>query len=254
MQQIAVISDIHGNLPALEAVLADCDRRGITRIFCLGDLAGKGPDGPRVVDRCRERCEVTVRGNWDEALATVQDAPWATWHQQHLGQERLAWLGALPFAHDLAMSGRRIRLVHASPQGVFHRVYQSGPIEPLLAMFDTTDQTDPAFVPDVVGYADIHTAFVRTFPGQRLLFNVGSVGNPLDFPLASYTVLEGEPHGSAAMPFGVNQIRVPYDIERALADARRATMPDYAAYAWELTTAKYRRAMPVDAPESEAAS
>lgn len=252
MQQIAVISDIHGNLPALEAVLADCERRGIGRVLCLGDLAGKGPDGARVVDICRERCEVTVRGNWDEALSLPNDAPWAAWHRAHLGEDRCRWLGELPFAHDLVLSGRKIRLVHASPQGTFHRVHQAGPIEPMLAMFETTEFTDPAFVPDVVGYADIHTAYVRSFRKQ-VLFNVGSVGNPLDLPLATYAILEGDPAESAAS-FGLQLTRVPYDIERAVADARQSGMPDCAAYEFELTTAQYRRAMPVAATEGEAAS
>jgi protein phosphatase len=56
MEQMALIGDIHGNLPAFEAVLADIDRRGIERIICLGDVAGKGPSGAAVVDLCRQRC------------------------------------------------------------------------------------------------------------------------------------------------------------------------------------------------------
>ena len=70
MERIALISDIHGNLPAFEATLNDIERRGITRIVCLGDLAGKGPHGDVVVDVCRARCEGVIRGNWDDGLAT----------------------------------------------------------------------------------------------------------------------------------------------------------------------------------------
>lgn len=243
MQRIAVLGDTHGNLPALEAVLADIDARGIDRVFCLGDLAGKGPDGARVVDLCRERCEVVVRGNWDEMLDQTGEFPALDWYRDELGPERVAYLGSLPFAHDFLLSGRNVRLLHASPQGVFHRVHQAGPIEPMLAMFDTTELTDPAFVPEVVGYADIHTAYTRSFRGQ-VLFNVGSVGNPLDLTMATYAILEGEPGGAAIGPFGIQIARVPYDIERALADARRVEMPGYAAYEFELTTARYRRAMP----------
>ena len=68
LERIALISDVHGNLTALEAVLEDIDARGITRIFNLGDYVGKGPRGREVVDLCRERCEVNLLGNWDDFL------------------------------------------------------------------------------------------------------------------------------------------------------------------------------------------
>ncbi len=116
MDRLALISDIHGNMPALEAVLADVDRRGIRRVFCLGDLVGKGPHGDRVVDICRNRCERIIKGNWDEGATTTWDANAAIpWHQARLGPERIAFLKALPTTIDFSMSGRRIRLVHASP-------------------------------------------------------------------------------------------------------------------------------------------
>ncbi|GAB3811728.1 hypothetical protein GCM10028820_03450 [Tessaracoccus terricola] len=68
LDRIALISDVHGNLTALEAVLADIAARGITRVLNLGDTAGKGPRGEAAVRRCREVCEVNVRGNWDDFL------------------------------------------------------------------------------------------------------------------------------------------------------------------------------------------
>src|ERR1044071_8524008 len=112
-------------MPALSATLADIGQRGITRVVCLGDLAGKGPDGPQSVDVCRERCERVIRGNWDDGLATgVKTDPALRWHQERLGDDRLAYLRALPNSMDLIMSDHRIRLFHASPQGVYTRVYQ----------------------------------------------------------------------------------------------------------------------------------
>lgn len=238
MERIAVISDIHGNMTALRAVLADIEHRDISRIVNLGDLAGKGPDGAATVDLCRDICEANVRGNWDEALATVSGEDWATPEQEKLGPDRLAWLGALPFACDFVLGGRRIRLVHASPQGVFHRVYQSGEDGPKLAMFETTEHTDPDFVPDVVGYGDIHTSYIRTFHG-KILFNAGSVGNPLDLTMAAYAILE-----STGASLAINLVHVPYDIEAELRRARESGMAFYDEYAFELTTGHYRRAMP----------
>ena len=67
-ERIALISDVHGNLTALDAVLADIDARGISRIFNLGDYVGKGHRGREVVEICRERCEVNILGNWDDFL------------------------------------------------------------------------------------------------------------------------------------------------------------------------------------------
>jgi protein phosphatase len=240
MERIALISDIHGNVPALEATLDDAERRGITRIFCLGDLVGKGPHSDRVVDICRGNCERIIRGNWDDGLAsTASDNPTLRWHQERLGPERRAFLRALPNAIDFVLSGRRIRLVHASPRGVHHRVHQRDPDEKLEAMFDSTDFTGHGFEPEVVGYGDIHTAYLRTFH-LKMLFNVGSVGNPLDLPLACYTILDGSLDDSVAGCLAINMVRVPYDIERAIREAEDEDMPELQPYAKELRTARYR--------------
>ena len=123
MEQIAIISDIHGNLPALEAVLEDIRQRQIERIYCLGDLVGKGPDSAAVIDLCRDVCTATVRGNWDETMVDEErgtSAHWQ-WNRERLGHARLTYLRNLPFAVDFLISGRRVRLFHASPQSVHHR-------------------------------------------------------------------------------------------------------------------------------------
>ena len=72
LDRVALISDVHGNLTALEAVLADIEARGLTRIFNLGDYVGKGPRGREVVQRCQEVCEVNLLGNWDDFLPAPQ--------------------------------------------------------------------------------------------------------------------------------------------------------------------------------------
>jgi predicted phosphodiesterase len=244
VDRIAVISDIHGNLPALEATLVDIRRRGISRILCLGDLVGKGPHPDAAVDRCREACEAIVGGNWEDWIAAPDgNTTWA-WHRHYLGRERLAFLRALPLAIHLELSGRRIRLFHASPIGVYHRVRQTDPPEALLAMFEHTALTGDGRAPDVVGYGDIHRPYVRTFFPNRLLFNVGSVGNPLDTPQAAYAILEGAPDGPPSAPFGIQLVRVAYDIERAIQDAVERGMPELEPYARELRTAEYRGSAP----------
>jgi protein phosphatase len=106
-------------------------------------------------------------------------------------------------------------------------------------MFTNTAFTGHTFEPDVVGYGDIHRAFVMYFH-QQMLFNTGSVGNPLDMTQASYAILEGRYASQQADTFAVHLIRVPYDIERAIQHAEEEHMPELDAYAEELRTAQYR--------------
>lgn len=239
MDRIAILSDIHGNMPALEATLHDIRSRSITRIFCLGDLVGKGPHSDYVVDTCRDVCELTVRGNWDDGILAATDNLVGRWHQQRLGRARLAYLASLPYTIEFMMSGKQIRLFHASQTGIYQRVHMYDTRENHQAMFTNTPFTGNALVPDVVGYGDIHSAYLKTFD-QRILFNVGSVGNPLDLTQASYAVVEGLYASSVMSSFSVQLIRVPYDIEQAIRDAEEANMPDLQPYINELRTARYR--------------
>src|SRR2546427_12631174 len=178
MEHVAIISDLHGNLPALEAVLCDIKRRHISRIFCLGDLVGKGPHAEKVVDICQEVCEVTIKGNWDDFIVRDTEKPTLLWHQQRLGAERLDYLRQLPQTIDFWMSGRRVRLFHASQARVYYRVRLEDPREKHLAMFTNTAFTGNRIEPDVVGYGDLHCAFVLHLHRQMLL-HVGRLGSPL---------------------------------------------------------------------------
>lgn len=248
LDRIAVISDVHGNVTALRAVLADIRARGITRIFNLGDVVGKGPRGSEAVQITRERCEVTVRGNWDAFIA--RDAAHASligqWTRDELGADDLAWLVALPGTCELLLSGRRVRLFHASQTGEFVRVRARHSYEEFRGMFTNTEFTG-AFLagsaadatPDVVGYGDIHTAYFKADEGLTL-FNVGGTGNHLDAPSAPYVVLEGVSHSTAPGPFSVTFARVSYDIRAEISVARRVGMPDADAYGRELLYGIYR--------------
>ncbi|MFC0211175.1 metallophosphoesterase family protein [Paenibacillus chartarius] len=243
MHRIAVISDIHGNMTAASAVLDDIGTRGIEDIICLGDLVGKGPHSPEAVDLMREKCRLIVRGNWDDFISNPTEDPTLRWHQMRLGEERLRYLKMLPLSVDLRLSGRLIRLYHASAKSIYHRVQPWEPIEERMAMFANTELTgtadDQAAEPDVVGYGDVHNAFVQHLNG-RVLFNTGSVGNPLDVTQAAYAILEGDRASTGLKPFSIQLVRVPYDIEQAVRDAEELGMPSLDAYAKELRTAKYR--------------
>ncbi|MEC0230229.1 metallophosphoesterase family protein [Paenibacillus alba] len=251
-EKIAMISDIHGNLPALEAVLADIERRGIKRIICLGDLVGKGPDSAAVVDRIQAVCETVVQGNWDLGITLPQDQPSGLWHQKQLGEARLAYLKQLPFSVDLSISGKSFRLFHASAQSVYHRVKRKASKKERLAMFQDTEMTGEApdgKQPEIVGYGDIHIPYLLTLknPSEKssqslassglMLFNVGSVGTPYDgIPQAGYCILEGDKDATEQAGFSIQFVRVPYDITLAVKLAYEAQMPESHRYELEITT------------------
>ncbi|WP_270170393.1 metallophosphoesterase family protein [Paenibacillus sp. SYP-B4298] len=239
MEKLAILSDIHGNLPALEAVIADVERRGIKRIICLGDLVGKGPDSDKAVDRIRSTCQTVIRGNWDDFMPNPADNDIVRWHRARLGEERLDYLRSLPFALEFRMSGKLVRLFHASPRSVYERIQPWDSVEKRLSLLDPSERTPSAAICDVAGYGDIHNAYVQHLSG-RMLFNTGSVGNPLDMPQASYAILEGEMDTEESAPFSLQLARVPYPIEQAVQDAIDADMPDLEHYVQELRTARYR--------------
>jgi len=236
MKRIAIISDIHGNLPALDAVFKDISDRGIKTIYCLGDLAGKGPSSAEVVDKIRDRCEVIIKGNWDYYMSEEDSEP-LMWHKNKLGVERLKYMKELPIYKEFYISGKLLRLCHASPNDLFHRVYLSTEQSERMKLFTPTPTLD--IEADVVGYGDIHKAHIDTFDGKTT-FNVGSVGNPLDITQSSYGIIEGKINDKNKSPFLISLVRVPYNIDLAIKHARLTDMPDKEEYINELKTAIYR--------------
>lgn len=241
LDRIALISDVHGNLGALDAVLADIASRGIERILNLGDNVGKGPRGSAVVDRVREVCEVNIRGNWDDFIGRIPDdgPDEMIWWRDELREDQREWLEELPLSHDLLMSGRRIRLFHASAESPHVRVPFHHTPEQFDGMFGNTAMTGDGPEPTVVGYGDVHDAYIESVDG-RTLFNAGSAGNPLDEPTPSYVVLEGVLDAEGPAPFGIQHVRVPYDVEVEIAVARELRMPTREVWEVELRTARYR--------------
>ena len=241
MEKIAVISDIHGNIPALEAVLKDIRERGIKRIFCLGDLTGKGPHGDKAIDICREQCEVVLQGNWDCLVAGGEGPEFLQldWHRERLGEERISYLDNLPGSIDFYFSGRKVRLFHTSNQGVMQRVYNGNPGDALGPMFANTEFTGDFFTPDTIGFADIHHVFYFC-RFNKVLFNTGSVGNAVDEPSAAYVIMEGNYGEKRKGYFSLQILRLTYDVELAIHQAEEEGMPDIEPYAIELREGRYR--------------
>jgi len=238
MNRIAIISDIHGNLPALDEVFNDIKDKNIDRIICLGDLAGKGPSSSEVVDIIKENCECVVKGNWDHYMTDNSiNSHVILWHQNKLGVDRIKYLNELPLYNEFYMSGKLIRLCHASPNDLFHRTHLSTAKEERIKLFMPTESLNEDA--DVIGYGDIHGAHIDNFDGKTI-FNVGSVGNPLEIAQASYAIIEGEYNSKHSSSFTISLVRVPYDIDLAIQHAHDSGMPDKDEYIKELRTAEYR--------------
>lgn len=212
----ALISDIHGNLEALRAVLLDIRAQGITDIYCLGDIVGYGPNPCECVDEVMSKCAVTIQGNHD--LAAIFDPngfnPVALraiyWTRERLDsqggpsiiQKRWDFLGTL---QTMRKEGD-IWFVHGSPRDptneyVFPEdAYNQRKMEALFSRFPKYCFQGHTHLPGIF-VAGGEYEFVRPdecnyeyrLGGQRLMVNVGSVGQPRDDdPRACYVVLTDE--------------------------------------------------------------
>ena len=232
--RIALIADFHGNWPAVEALEKDLKRRRVDRIYCLGDLVGKGPSSVQTCDWARANCDLILGGNWDYGVGGKQfardDRYWDA-----LGPERLRFLRELPREHTLTLSGQRVRLFHGRP--VMKDLLTAHSPESELRPFLINEEGEAC---DVIGYADAHRQALRTLtPG--LIFNCGSVGNGLGNPRVCYAILEGSESDPCA-PLDVLLCSLPYDRERAIADAQDAPeIPRIDTYIREVQTGLYSR-------------
>ena len=222
--RIAIVSDVHDNLTALEAVLADLRETSPDLILHGGDLVSGGSKPAEVVDRVRDLGWRGVFGNTDEAIArpeTLEEfaaqspAPRSLWDavremtaftREALGEERIAWLGALP----RVVIHPSVALVHASPASAWR--------SPLA---DATDaELESAYSPlgqAIAVYGHIHQAFVRGVDGLTVI-NTGSVSQSFGGdPRASYLLIDN------ATP---NIRRIEYDLDAAwMARTLRAARP-----------------------------
>jgi len=232
----ALISDIHANLPALDAVLADIAERGVDATYHLGDLVGYATWPNEVVQRLFSEGITGVAGNYDPTVATdykhcgcryedprqeeLSHLSYA-WTREHVTSETKRLLGALPFRIDLRpggghASGAQLILVHGS--NVLNTVYvtEDRPDDFLTKMGRALGATRG----DVVAFGHTHKPWHRTVDGVHLV-NTGSVGRPKDGDWrAGYVIVEF----GAAQPT-VEFRRVEYDVERAARAILASTLP-----------------------------
>ncbi|MDQ3752727.1 MAG: metallophosphatase family protein [Actinomycetota bacterium] len=215
--RIAILSDIHGNLPALEAVIRDIDGQSPDEIWCGGDIAWGGLWAADCVARVREAGWTTVRGNTDV---------WVTGDPQTVeAPEERREIEALAAAHDLSRDDA-LWLLNL-PLG------QSGPGS-LLLVHGTPESPFDAPMPDappgefqpyegnagVVVYGHVHRAFVRRLAGGTIVCNTGSVGAPTDDDTAAYLLVD-----QVGPDLVLGHRRVAYDRDGAIQEARRTGGP-----------------------------
>jgi diadenosine tetraphosphatase ApaH/serine/threonine PP2A family protein phosphatase len=232
----AVLSDIHSNRQALEAVLAAIEEAGADEVWCLGDMVGYGADPDACTALVRDWSDVCLAGNHDLAvlggldIATFSDGAAAAveWTRENVGEETLGFLAEL----DPAGDRERVGLFHASPR------------DPIWEYVLAGDQAEAAFAAmeqrvGLIGHSHIALFFVCPpderpayaqgaqasggfeidLPAGRWLLNPGSVGQPRDGdPRAAWLELD-----TAA--WTARWHRVPYDIEGAAAAIRAAGLP-----------------------------
>lgn len=246
MARFAFISDIHGNLDALQAALRAIDRLGVDAIICLGDIVGYGPYPSECVEVVADRCIYTVQGNHDLAVVSATEADRFNvgariaieYCRDHLTRDQTSWLDHLPLIGNLD----QVTVCHACPVANLPTDYINDQIIAAMAfggfdnhcLFVGHTHIPMAFGTPDVGYAPVEPKAVRVAflpaglplklaPTFRYILNPGSVGQPRDGnPDASFGILD-----VTGRTFTIH--RVPYDIEATQQAIRSAGLPDFLA-------------------------
>lgn len=212
---IAVLADIHGNMPALEAVLADIERRRPDEVLVGGDLVGRGPEGSRVVATIRDAGWPTIRGNHEDYLLDFRrrrvPEPWwsqrrwaaSRWMAAELSDSDIAWIEQLPFSlRSAAEPG--LLLVHGTPESANAGLGPWTSDEELRRHLAAVDA-------EILICGHTHRPMDRRLPAGRVV-NVGAVGLPFNRdPRAQYTVFQRQGDG-----WQVEPRRVDYDRRETL--------------------------------------
>lgn len=226
--RIALVSDIHANLIALDAALADISQRNVDQIVCLGDIADLGPQPSATLERLRELGCVCVQGNHDpftEHFAGLEAV--VSWCQAQLSEGQLAFLASLPATHTIELEpGVELLCVHGSPHSYDTQFIQTTTDDELRAW-----NVGERVVAMVCGHT--HVQLMRRVDAKSYI-NVGSVGSPFLAPFdgknpprclkrVEYGIVEWkEGNGASGGSLSVELASLPLDFaayERTLRDA-----------------------------------
>jgi diadenosine tetraphosphatase ApaH/serine/threonine PP2A family protein phosphatase len=232
--KIAILSDIHGNLEALETVLATDAVRSADRVICLGDVIGYGADPRACLARVRERAEIILLGNHESAITHPDELAYFNgyartaleWTRAQLSPDDVAFIQGFPYLHREPPD---LLLVHASPSqpGAWEYIVGLDSALPEMSAFgETLCFVGHSHVPLAVESGTPARAIdmpFRVTPGSRYLVNVGSVGQPRDRdPRAAFVLYD-------AAARTVTLHRVEYPIETAKQKILDAGLPPFLA-------------------------
>ncbi len=253
MRRIALLSDIHGNLIALDAVLDDVNAKGVREIYCLGDLVGYGPDPEGVVDRMRALGILTVQGNYDDGIGHRRgqcgcyfasdaarrdgEASYA-FTSRAIDDEHAAWLAGLPPALRFEERGVRVLLAHGSPRRVNEYLLPDRTASLLVRLAAAADA-------DVVCVGHVHVPYHRVLRGPHGTIHyvsAGSAGRPhngdpracwVELVLGDAEDVREAVFGDAPVVtagdtdahVGMNVHKVEYDVASVALAMRRAGLP-----------------------------
>jgi putative phosphoesterase len=216
VERVAVITDIHANLPALEAVLEAIESTDVDAVYCGGDLVGYGPHPNEVCALIEERGIPTIYGNYDFAIARdLEDCGCAyrDRHDRELGERSVEWtlahtdrhskdfMRGLPFDLRFDLGNNRVRLVHGSPRKLNEYLFADKPAHTFERIAAGADC-------DVLVFGHTHQPWVEAYGGGVLFVNCGSVGKPKD----------GDPRAAFAL-LALDEDQVVAEIERVEYDA-----------------------------------
>lgn len=225
--KIALIGDIHGNLPALEAVLAHAHEQGAQTTWNVGDFVGYGPNPDEVVKRVQAENAISIIGNYDLKVLQVKQKKdkWKKtkrpvrllafeWAYDHLSTASRKYLRGLPHDHRLSLHNKRVLLVHGTPDSIEEPLTPTTPLKRLRELAQKAEA-------DIIIAGHSHQPFAKQVDGVWFI-NTGSVGRPDDGdPRAGYALLTFTPDS-----IQVEHHRVAYDTERVAADIRALGLPD----------------------------
>ena len=199
--KIANISDIHGNIDALESVLSDIEKENCSKIFCLGDIAMAGPEPSKTISKIHALVQTKdfhiIQGNTDSMLSvfsfdtynailntnTVMGSAYLA-DSQLLTNEEKEFLKNLPEKLDIELYGIKILLVHGSPRKNNENIYPNLPIEEVEEMIKDTDA-------NIIFCGHTHMPCGYQTNTEQTIVNVGSVGRPFsDSPDSCYVIME----------------------------------------------------------------
>ncbi len=229
--KLAIISDIHANLHALEAVWPDLERQAPDSVMCLGDLVGYGAYPNEVIDFVRERNVPVLMGNYDDGVGFDRDDCGCVykdptdhalgqqslfWTRERVTPERKEYLRTLPFDRREHIGDREVLFVHGSPRKINEYVYEDRP----ESVFKNIARVANA---DVLFFGHTHLPYQKQVD-RTLFVNTGSVGKPKDGdPRAGYVLADfGE-------TLNITIRRVEYDVAAAAQAVRESDLPAHFA-------------------------